>query len=89
MERKLQKKVHLGNAIVPWMIRHAAMLITRCRVRPNGRTALEMIKGRKTDAAPTEFGESVLFKVPKTKIIPGKFEDTGVVVSTLASTCER
>ena len=34
-----------------------------------------MIKGHKTNAKVTEFGESIIFKIPKTKLNPGKFED--------------
>ena len=75
LEWRLQKPVKLSHAIVPWLIRHAACLITRCRVRPSGKTSLEMIKGHKTNARITEFGEVVLFKIPKTKLNPGKFED--------------
>ena len=37
--------------------------------------SLGMIKGHKTNARITEFGEVVLFKIPKTKLNPGKFED--------------
>ena len=56
-------------------VRHAAGLITRCRVRPNGRTSMEMMKGRRTNSQVAEFGEIVMFKIPKTKFNPGKFED--------------
>ena len=81
LEGKIQQKVRLTNPVVPWMVRHAAALITRCRIRPSGKTSLEMIRGRRTNAQIAEFGESVLFKIPKTKLNPGKFEDqwtTGV-----------
>ena len=83
LEEKVQQKIRLDHPIVPWMVRHSAALITRCRVRPNGRTPLEMMKGHKTHSKITEFGEIILFKIPKTKFNPGKFEDrwdTGVYV---------
>ena len=44
---------------------------------------MEMMKGRKSNVQITEFGEVVLFKIPKTKFNPGKFEaqwDSGVYV---------
>lgn len=75
LEAKIAQKIRLANPIVPWMIRHAAALITRCRIRPSGRTSLEMIKGRRTNAPIAEFGEHILFKIPKTKLNPGKFDD--------------
>ena len=75
LEQRVQHKVRLRHPVVPWMVRHAAALITRYRVRPSGRTSLEMIKGRRSNAQITEFGEVILFKIPKTKLNPGKFED--------------
>ena len=75
LEKRIKDKIHLKSAIVPWMVRHAACLITRCRIRPNGRTSMEMMKGRQSTAGIAEFGETVMFKIPKTKINPGKFED--------------
>ena len=73
--QRVQHKVRLRHPVVPWLVRHAAALITRYRVRPPGRTSLEMIKGRRSNAQITEFGEVILFKIPKTKLNPGKFED--------------
>ena len=57
------------------MVRHAACLKTQCWVRPNGRTSLEMMKGRRTNSRVAEFGETIMFNIPKTKLNPGKFED--------------
>ena len=75
LEARLREKVHIRDPVVPWLIRHAGCLITMCRVRPNGKTALEMIKGRRTHMKITEFGEHVLFRIPTTRTNPGKFED--------------
>ena len=36
---------------------------------------MEMMKGRRTNSRVAEFGEIVMFKIPKTKLNPGKFED--------------
>ena len=40
LEDKIGNKITLRSAITPWLIRHAGYLITRCRIRPNGHTAL-------------------------------------------------
>ena len=74
LEWRVQQKVPLSSPVMPWLIRHAAALITRCRIRPSGRTSLEIMKGRKSNVQITEFGEVVMFKIPKTKLTPGKFE---------------
>ena len=41
---KLNMPVTLDMAIVPWLVRHASYLITRCRVRKSGKTALQLIR---------------------------------------------
>ena len=75
LEEKLGKKIQLQDPVVPWMIRHAAHLITYCRVRSNGRTAYQLMKGRRSNAKVIPFGETVLFKIPKTAHKVGEFED--------------
>ena len=66
LERKIGRRIKLGDEITPWMVRHAACLITCCRVRPNGRTSLEMMKGRRTNSRVAEFAETIMFNIPKT-----------------------
>ena len=47
-EEQIGQTMTLAELIVPWMIRHAAYLITRCRVRSHGKTSLQLMKGRIT-----------------------------------------
>ena len=61
--------------IAPWLIRHAAYVITRCRVRAHGKTSLQLMKGRTSLTELVPFGETILFKVPKTGNAIGSFED--------------
>jgi hypothetical protein len=75
LEERLAVPVKLDSPVVPWLIRHAAVLITRCRVRPSGRTSFELMKGRRSNGRLAEFGEIMHFKIPHTKLNPGKFED--------------
>ena len=63
--------------IVPWMVRHASNLITLCRLRSCGKTALQLIKGRKSLTKLVPFGEAVMFKIPKTSEAVGSFEEVG------------
>ena len=67
--------VKLDMKIVPWLVRHASYLITRCRVRSHGKTALQLMKGRTSLTELVPFGETVMFKVPKTGHAIGSFED--------------
>ena len=62
----MQQPVRLADPLVPWMVRHAAHIINVCRVRPDGRTAWQAMKGRRTNSKLLPFAETVLFKIPKT-----------------------
>ena len=75
LEEKIGTKITLRSAIAPWLIRHAVYLITRCRIRPNGRTALQMLKGRRYNGKLADFFEIVHVLIPKAKDMLGKFED--------------
>ena len=69
-------KLNLDMSIVPWMVRHAAYLITRCRVRSYGKTSLQLMKGQKSLTELVPFGEIVMFKIPKTSQAVGSFEES-------------
>ena len=53
LEEKVNSKLSASDPIIPWLIRHAAHVITRCWVRPNGKTAYQIHM--------KEFGEAVWF----------------------------
>ena len=77
--------VSLDMTIVPWLVRHAAYIITRCRVRSCGRTSLQMMKGRKSLTELVPFGETVMFKISKTSQAVGSFVErweSGVWIGT-------
>ena len=75
LEDRVQAKIPLKHPITPWLIRHTGYLITRCRVRPSGRTAFQLMKGRRANSKLFELGENVHFKIPKTPDMPGKYDD--------------
>ena len=37
LEEKLGQKIQLSDPVMPWLVRHAGHLITRCWIRPSGR----------------------------------------------------
>ena len=75
LEERVNAKIHIKAQVVDWMVRHAACLISRCRVRHDGWTAMQSIKCRQPISKIAEFGEVVHFKIPKTQAMPGKYED--------------
>ena len=66
LEERLDVKIHLTDPVVPWLVRHAAHTITSSRVREDGRTAYQLMKGRRSNAKLVPFCETVLFKISKT-----------------------
>ena len=65
LEEKVGGKIHLNDLVVPWIVRHAGHLITMCRIREDGRTAYQLMKGRRTNAKLVMFGEFFLSKSPR------------------------
>ena len=59
LEERIGARVHIKARIVDWLIRHAACLISRCRIRPDGKTAMQKIRGRNPISKIAEFGEVV------------------------------
>ena len=75
LEANIDEKVHLEDPVIPWLVRHAGHIITMSWVRKNGRTAYQMMKGRRSSAKIVNFAETVMFKIPKTQSRVGEFED--------------
>ena len=75
IEAKTGGVIRLDAAIVPWIVRHAAYVISRCKIHPDGKTAMQKMKGRRVNVPLVPIGESVLFKLPKVPHMPGDFRD--------------
>jgi hypothetical protein len=75
LEERLGTQIHLTDPVVPWLVRHAAHTITSSRVREDGRTSYQLMKGRRSNAKLVPFCETVLFKIPKTQHKIGDFEN--------------
>ena len=66
LEINVNGKINLIDPIVPLLVRHAAHIINVSRVRENGRTAWQLMKGRRSRTPLVPFGEVVMFKIPTT-----------------------
>ena len=75
LEINTKGKISLSDPIVPLLVRHAAHIINVSRVRDCGRTAWQLMKGRRSRTPLVPFGEVVMFKIPKTNRRIGSFED--------------
>ena len=76
VEEKTGKTIRLDAAIVPWIIRHSAYILTRCKIGADGKTAMQKMKGRRVNVPWIPFGEPVVFKLPKVPNMPGDFRDS-------------
>ena len=65
IERVTKSKVGLNHPIVPWLVRHAGYLISRCVVRSNDKAAMPTMNGRKSNVPLLPICETVLYKLPK------------------------
>ena len=65
-------RTHLTSQrpIMPWLVRHAAYLLTRYAVRSDGNTSYFRGRQREHKAPLCEFGETVQYMVPTVKGIP-------------------
>ena len=45
---KIKAPIHLDSSIGPWIVRHSGYVLTRCRIYPCGRTAMQRMKGQKS-----------------------------------------
>ena len=57
--------------MTPWMVKHAADILSRCNRGKDGRTPRERLRGRRMGPKQCGFGERVMYLVPKTK---GKYK---------------
>ena len=64
LEARISEKVAETSDVVPWMIRHAAMLLNIGQRGDDGRTAWERVKGRRFNREIPEFGERVMYLKP-------------------------
>ena len=68
-------KIKADHALVPWLVRHSAYVVTRTRIGSDGRTAYQRMKGRRSIEKLAPFAETRLFKIPKTLRKVGDMED--------------
>ena len=62
IETNIKNKLKVEQPIMPWMIRWAAMLISRFKVDIDGKTGFEKRRGRRCAIPLAIFGEAVWYK---------------------------
>ena len=63
LQKKLGYKVDTKSIVLPWLVRHAAYVLSRFIKRDDGRSAWARLRGKECDSPMTPIGETVDFKV--------------------------
>ena len=64
LQKRLGRKISFGEPIMPWLIRWAAMAVSRFKVGKDQRTPYERQTGRGCRIVVVPFGETVLYRKP-------------------------
>ena len=65
LEARLGCKVPLSHPVILWLVEHTASILNRHFVAEHGKTPYEFTHGKRSVGRTTEFGEKVLYHVPK------------------------
>ena len=65
LERRVKGRLANNHPVMAWMIEHAAYMLNRCKLDTDGRTAYGRLHGKESTARLCEFGERILWYVPK------------------------
>ena len=64
LQKRLGVNVPVTHKIATWLVEHAADLLNKFAVGPDGRTAFERLKGKRYRGEVVEFGRKILYKIP-------------------------
>ena len=65
MEARIGQKLPPTHPVMYWLIEHCASILNRHFVTSDGTTAYQHTNGKKSKGQTAEFGEKVLYHVPK------------------------
>lgn len=64
LEEKLKASVPVSHPVVPWIIEHAADILTKYPVSKDGKTPYERLKGKRYRGEIFEIGQVVTYRIP-------------------------
>ena len=65
LERRVKGRLANDHPVMAWLVEHAAYMLNRCQLGTDGRTAYGRLHGKESTARLCEFGERILWFVPK------------------------
>ncbi len=86
LERRIGGRFPASHPVMTWLVEYAGVLLTRHKVRPDGRTGYEAVRGKRASLPMCGFGEKVLF-LPAKSVANRRFE-YGIYLGVLQSSNE-
>ena len=91
LQEKLGYEVDSKSIVLPWLVRHAAYVLSRFMKRDDGRSAWARLRGKECDSPLAQVGETVHFKVVRggvaklephwaTGTFPGRTDESDEVI---------
>ena len=65
LESRIESRIESTHPIMRWMVRHAAIIMNRFSVSPDGQTPYQALHGKRAPDRFVEFGEKVYYSIPK------------------------
>jgi hypothetical protein len=82
----IKSDVEPRHAVMTWLVEYAGVLTTRHKVKPDGRTGFEAIRGKRASLPICGFGEKFLYQ--PSKIVPNRKVDYGIYLGVLQASNE-
>ena len=65
LEHRLKSRLPNNHPVMAWLVEHSAYVLNRCKFDTDGRTSYGRLHGKESTARLCEFGERILWFVPK------------------------
>ena len=65
LESRIKSKIPVGHPLIHWLVEHSAVLKTKYDVGPDGHTGYWHLHGRECTEKLVEFGEKVMYYIPR------------------------
>ena len=65
LERRVQSRIELRSPVIKWLVEYVGFLLTRYKVKGDGKTPYESLKGKRNKMELVDFGEKVMYEVPR------------------------
>ena len=78
LESRVGQRIGTTLPMLLWLVEYAGVLFSKFRVGADGKTPIERLKGRRSHMGLADFGESVMYEVPKCHVRSVKDSKTHV-----------